>query len=297
MTDEYDDIDFRIARSLRELSDDQVERRRAELPISLWPLAFEHPDEGDIPSEVQPLRARAFGRWEEIDAIPKAPLGLGDTFSTRVYDGQRRFTNTVNTYRVLGRTPGSRHDWLVIEQLLPGPPRRTLDEPPPRRRPDLYMRYADDPGERRLIAEVGDSRWTLGVNAKRGRHVARGVPGTDAERHGYTRDEITRALVDEHMLRDEPLPNIREAEERHWRRAGERYREGLRRFAWTLSYESGAQLARGEILATSYRHALELATRDAFGDEPEDEPAEDTGTRRVWTNFSPATVLEVRRIT
>ena len=41
---DQDDIDFRIAPNVRELSDDKVERLRDELPIVLWPLALEYPE-------------------------------------------------------------------------------------------------------------------------------------------------------------------------------------------------------------------------------------------------------------
>lgn len=277
---DQDDIDYRIARNLRELSDQEVERLRGQLPIVLWPLAIEYAeDEGDIPSELQPSRSRSFGRWEEIVAVPKPPLGLDDTFSTRVRDGNGRTTTATNTYRVHGRTPGSRHDWLVVE---------------PVRRPALRVRYEGNAGEDRLVADIGNSRWRLGINPKQGRHVAKAVSG--GERHGYSRDEITRALVDAHMMVDEPLPDVRAAQEQHWKRSGERYRERLRPFEWTLSHQSGARITSGVVKATSHRHALELATRDAFGDEPDEEPVVDDGTRRVWSHFRPAKVLEVRRV-
>lgn len=292
MMDDEDDFDWRIARSLPEFDDQAVERLRAELPIHLWPLALEYPeDEGDIPSELQPLRSRAHGRWEEIIAISSAPLSIGDTFTTHVRDGQGRTTRNTNTYRVHGRTPGSRHDWLVVEQLPRGGARPSEDA-----RPGLVVGYDDGPGRRRVVAKVADSRWTLGVDARSGRHVARAVSGAPLERHAHSRDAITRALVDAHMMRDEPLPNIREAEQRHWRRSGERYRETLRPFEWVLGHEHGARVASGVVEATGYRHALDLATRDAFGSEPEEPPVQDTGTRRVWSHVRPALVLEVRRM-
>lgn len=277
-----DDIDFRIARSLRELSDQDVERLRDESPILLWPLALEDPEEGDIPSELQPSRSRSFGRWEEIVAIPKSPLAVGDTFSTRVRDGHGRTTSNTSTYRVHGRTPGSRHDWLVVEQL---------------RRPPLRVRYDANSRNDRLIAQAGESRWRLGINPKTGTHVAKAISGSATERHGYSRDEITRALVDAHLMHDEPLPDIRAAQEQHWQRSAELYRERLRPYEWTLSLESGARITSGIVKATSHRHALELATRDAFeDDEPDEEPVVDEGTRRVWSHVRPVKVLEVRRV-
>jgi hypothetical protein len=281
MSDE-DDIDFRIAANVRVLSEHDVERLRGELPIVLWPLALEFPEEeGDIPSELQPSRARSLGRWEEIVTVPKAPLGLGDTFSTVVRDGEGRTTNASNHYRVHGRTPGSHHDWLVVEPL---------------KRPALRVRYEGNSPDDRLVAEVGRSRWRLGINPKSGDHVAKAVSGFETERHGYSRDEITRALVDAHMMYDEPLPNIRAAQEQHWKRSGELYRERLRPFEWTLSHQNGARITSGLVKATSHRHALELAARDAFGDEPDEEPEVDEDTRRVWSHFRPAKVIEVRRV-
>jgi hypothetical protein len=117
LEDEERELDSYALDVLPEIDRERFEQLHADNPrIDLWPMALEFEDEGDIPSEITPLRSVGHGRRESVIDIPKIPLSVGDTFVTRVFGGQSppRFT-----YRVLGRTPGAPQsfDWLVVERL------------------------------------------------------------------------------------------------------------------------------------------------------------------------------------
>jgi hypothetical protein len=115
MTD--DDESFAIADDLPLLERDAFERLAAEQPgLSLWPCALEFEDEGDIPSEIAPTRRLLHGAYESILTIRHSPLGRDGEFDAEPVDAQRRIY-APRRYRVVGRMPGSRFDWLIVARV------------------------------------------------------------------------------------------------------------------------------------------------------------------------------------
>jgi hypothetical protein len=294
MDDDYDDYDdelddeldddeniFQIDPNLPELSAEDVERRRLTLPISLWPLAVEVPEfEGDIPSELQPLRTRAHGRWEEVESTSRSPLELGDVFETRVRDAEFSASRSLR-YRVHGRTAGTRHDWLVVELLT---------SPRPAHAPKRALRvgFAEIEGERVLVAAIGDARWRLGVDEQK-RYSAVPIRGA-TKRHERSREAITEALIDQHLLRDHPLPTRRSAVTRAAKKKSPRSTT-RRTYRWTLSQCGGGPLSSGVIEATSSSRAIELVAREVFKDTHAGQPKKNSPTQWVWPHVG---VIEVQ---
>src|SRR5690606_26312941 len=78
----------------------------------------EFEDEGDIPSEITPVRRLSPDASEGISAIPEAPLREGGVFEVEVLNHVRR-TKHERAYRVLGRMRDGKNDWVVVERLTP----------------------------------------------------------------------------------------------------------------------------------------------------------------------------------
>lgn len=120
MDTQNDDVEsFALADDLPEFDVAAFEQLRADNPrVSGWLVALEFEDEGDIPSEITPVRRLSPDASEGISAIPETPLREGGVFEVEVLNHVRR-TKHERAYRVLGRMRDGKNDWVVVERLTP----------------------------------------------------------------------------------------------------------------------------------------------------------------------------------